>query len=142
MITVKDLPHRAVHRLGFRGAMLACFATFDVIWGWSLVDPSSAQAIRSAPQYRVLFSVPGVTPFILGCVMLTAAVIIGVQAWMENDGIGFATAILIKVPWTIFVLAAWSTAGAASIRLAGIFIVLAAIVFVSSRQPDVLNIKE
>jgi hypothetical protein len=125
---------RLWHKLGFRGGVLACFATFDIVWGWSLIDPDASKALYNAPAYSVMAYV---MPFWgWGILMMITGIIIGVNAWLENDSIGYIAAWAIKLIWILFILAAFPRAGIQVIRLALIFMTLAALLLIESRRPE------
>src|SRR5262245_13821315 len=118
----------AGRRLGFRGAALASFATFDLVWAWSLVDPTSARGLRAAPTYHVLLQVAPLRVWAL--VMAGIGVLCGIQAWMDDDRAAFAAAISIKPVWAALTLATWPLAGLQVLRPTILFLTLGALVSV------------
>lgn len=120
--------HGAAERLGFRGAALASFATFDLVWAWSLVDPAAAKALAAAPTYQVLLRVAPL--WVWALIMAGVGVLCGVQAWMQDDRAAFAAAIGIKLVWAALTVATWPAAGMLVVRPTIIFLTLAALVSV------------
>lgn len=118
--------HRLALRLGFRGAALASFATFDLVWAWSLVDPVAAQALKAAPTYQILLRVAPL--WVWALVMATIGVLCGVQAWMADDRAAFAAAIGIKLIWAALTVATWPSAGMQIFRPTIVFLTLASLV--------------
>jgi hypothetical protein len=122
-------------RLGFRGAALAAFATFDLVWAWSLLDPAAARGLRAAPTYQVVIRLGGylnqqhpLWPWAIG--MGAIGLLLGVQAWMRDDRTAFAAAIAVKVIWAVATLACWPAARWQILRPSIVFLTLAALVSV------------
>jgi len=116
------------HRLGFRGAALTSFATFDLVWAWSLVDPAASQPLKAAPTYRVILAV---APLQFWAVTLAAVgLLCGVQAWMSDDRAAFAAAIGVKLVWAALTIASWPGAHWQILRPTIVFLVLASLVSV------------
>lgn len=120
--------HGAAERLGFRGAALASFATFDLVWAWSLVDPAGAKVLKVAPTYQVLLQVAPL--WVWAVIMAAVGILCGVQAWMTDDRLAFAAAIGIKLVWAALTVATWPAAGVLVVRPTIIFLTLAALVSV------------
>lgn len=120
--------HRLVQALGFRGAALASFATFDLVWAWSLIDPAAAKALKVAPTYHVLLRV---APLVVwAAILASVGILCGIQAWMRDDRAAFAAAIGVKLMWAALTVATWPTAGLQVLRPTIVFLTLAALVSV------------
>lgn len=120
--------HRLARALGFRGAALASFSLFDLVWAWSLVDPAAAKALKVAPTYQVLLRV---APLVVwAALMAGVGILTGVQAWMQDDRAAYAAAIGVKLMWAALTVATWPAAGLQVLRPTIVFLTLAALVSV------------
>jgi hypothetical protein len=135
-----QLARRLARHLGFRGAVLATIAEFDLVWGWSLLDPAAARPVSAAASYRAFIVagryLVGGRPLLPWAVaLLVVGVLCGVQAWMDDDRPAFAAAMGVKVVMLLLTLAAWPEAGVQIVRNVVIWATLAMFVAVMSRLP-------
>lgn len=120
--------HRLARALGFRGTFLALIATLDLVWAYSWIDPAAARVVKFSPTYRVIL---GLAPLRFWAVLLAGVgLLCGIQCWLDDDRAAFAAAIGIKLMLAALTLAAWPTAGPATMRQATIFLILGGIVSV------------
>jgi hypothetical protein len=129
------LVNRVMRTLGFRGAALGAFATFDLVWAWSLIDSAAAAPLKAAPTYRVIIGIGSYVskeyPLLLWAVMMaTVGILCGVQAWMDDDRLAYAAAIGIKLIWATATVATWPGAHWQILRPTVIFLTLATLVSV------------
>ena len=134
------LAHRLARRIGFRGAVLATIATFDVGWGWSLLDPAAARPLTSAAPYHAFIvagrHLDGGRPLLPWAIaLLMVGLLCGVQCWMDDDRPAFAAAMGVKIVMLLMTLAAWPAAGIGIVRSVIIWTTLAMFVAVMSRLP-------
>ncbi|HEV8653099.1 MAG TPA: hypothetical protein VG276_27835 [Actinomycetes bacterium] len=115
-------------RVGYRGAALGAFATFDLVWAWSLIDPTAARPLKQAPTYHVVLALAPLWVWALG--MAAIGVLLGVQAWMDDDRLAYAAAIGIKLIWATATVATWPVAHWQILRPTVIFLTLATLVSV------------
>lgn len=94
-------------RVGRRGAALLFFATLDVIFGWSLLDPTSS--VATSPGYRWL---AGVFPLeVWGGLWLLVGLLCLTGAFIHEDSIAWVAAMSIKVMWGVLWFLGWWFAG-------------------------------
>jgi hypothetical protein len=127
--------HRIAHRIGLRGAALGLFGLFDVLWAWSLFDPTSSKPLMMAPTYRVIVKIGGYVsqqhPLLPWAITMAAvAALLFAQMWADDDRAGYSAAVFIKVGWVIATLATWPTAGVQILRPIAVFLILAGLVTV------------
>lgn len=120
--------HRLARQIGYRGAALAAFATFDLVWAWSLIDSAAAKVLKAAPTYQVLLRIMPLWGW--AAVMGATGILLGVQAWMWDDRWGYSAAIGIKLVWAAATVATWPTAGVQILRPTIVFLTLASLVSV------------
>jgi hypothetical protein len=118
----------AMRTLGFRGVALGAFATFDLVWAWSLIDPTAARPLKQAPTYHVVLALAPLWVWALG--MAAVGVLCGVQAWMDDDRFAYAAAIGVKLVWATATVASWPVAHWQILRPTVIFLTLATLVSV------------
>ncbi len=129
-----------MHRIGFRGGILACLSVFDFIWAWSLLDPKTSLTLRSAPAFSVVINV--LSPHVWGYLFIFVGVVCGVQVWTENDSYAYTAAIVIKILWLIYILAAFPIAGVQTVRLLAFWSIITCWVFIVSRWPEPVELHE
>jgi hypothetical protein len=82
-------------RLGYRGAFLLFLAVIDLVYGWFLINPTPEQTRTSQFVWR-----DHIMPTeAWGVIWLSVAVVLVISAFMNQDRIGYAVAIALKVGW-------------------------------------------
>jgi len=128
---------RLSRRLGSRGAFLGSIANFDLVWAWTLVDPTAARAAAAAPTYGVIVrmgaTISAAHPLWPWAALMGAVgLLCGIQAWRDDDRTAFAAAIFIKVVWIVATLATFKVAGTQVIRPVLIFATIGSFVIIAA----------
>lgn len=94
-------------RLGRRGSALLFFATLDVIYGWSLLDPTSS--VTANDGYRWVASLFPLQ--VWGVIWLFVGLLCLIGAFVHEDSIAWVAAMAIKVMWGTVWFCGWAIAG-------------------------------
>lgn len=87
-------------RLGSRGAVLLVLAAIDVLFGAVLVYPPVEQLHSSAYLWR-----DHIMPTqVWGMIWIAVGVIVGANAFVRQDRVGYGFAIAIKIAWAFLAL--------------------------------------
>jgi hypothetical protein len=90
-------------RLGYRGTFLIGLAALDVFYGVSFMNPDSTTKLTPAYVWR-----DHIMPSpVYGLIWIVAGIIIGINAFMRQDRIGYGLAIAIKMGWAFLALISW-----------------------------------
>lgn len=95
------------HRLGRRGAALLFFSLLDLIYGFSLTNPSPSTATR--PDFKFVAGIMALPYW--GMLWLAVGVLLLIGAFLREDSLAWAAAMLIKVLWGLVFLLGWLIAG-------------------------------
>jgi hypothetical protein len=120
--------HQAARRVGYRGAFLGLLSLLDLVWAYSLIDPTSAKTLKVAPTYQIIIRVAPL--WVWALVIGGIGVVCGIQVWMRDDRLAFGLAISWKLVWAALTLATWPAVGVAVIRATMTFLILGGIVSV------------
>lgn len=88
-------------RLGYRGGFLAILAVVNILYGWSLVDPTAEQLASASYQWRSIYA----PPWAWGGMWILVGIIAMVSAFLPHDGAGYGAAIGWDVLWALIALA-------------------------------------
>lgn len=92
---VRTLRVLSSSRLGYRGAILLCFALVDFVYSWFLINPTPEQRHTSDFVWRSTV-MPAAA---WGAIWVVAGLTLLATAFMRQDRIGYAVAIALKVAW-------------------------------------------
>lgn len=98
---------RVLRRVGRRGSALLFFTTLDVIYGMSLLAPTSS--VTTTSGYRWLASVFPLQ--VWGGIWLLVGVLCLVGAFVHEDSVAWVAAMSIKVMWGALWFLGWAIAG-------------------------------
>jgi hypothetical protein len=94
-------------RVGYRGGFLLILSFVDVMYGWSLVDPSREARRAAAYVWRELYA----PPWVWGGMWVLVGLVAFVSAFAEHDGVGYGAAIGWDVLWGLIAGASWVAGG-------------------------------
>lgn len=94
-------------RLGYRGAVLVILGFVDLLFGFSLVDPTHDTLRTSAYQWRGQYA----PAWVWGALWIAVGVVLFVGALSRHDEFPYAAAIGIKVLWGMLGLMSWAVGG-------------------------------
>jgi fatty acid desaturase len=92
-------------KLGYRGSFLLTLAVLDLLYGWSLINPSPEQLRSSAYEFRSHL----LPTEAFGMVWIVVGIVLAMQAWIQKDRVGFTLAIAIKMVWAFIAFASFAT---------------------------------
>lgn len=90
-------------RVGRRGSALLLFATLDLIFGWSLLDPTPT--VLASPGYRWLGSVLPVQ--VWGALWTVVGLLCLIGAFLREDSPAWVAAMAMKVMWGVLWFCGW-----------------------------------
>ncbi len=105
-------PARLARRVGRRGAALACLAVLDLVWAWSLLDPTASRQLRAAPSYQAILHVAPLHAW--AAVWALVGLVCAAHALRRRDRAAWAAAIAVKLAWAALTGWAWLTVPGAS----------------------------
>lgn len=91
------------HRVGRRGAFLCFLALLDIIYGYSMLFPTTRSL--STPTSQFIMHVAPLWAW--GSLWLTTGVVCAIYAFREKDAPGYAAAMFIKILWGLTFLLGW-----------------------------------
>jgi hypothetical protein len=120
-------------RIGRRGAILLILSVVDIAYGASLIGPSADSLGSAAVVWREHFA----PLWVWGGVWLVVAAILIVSAFLRNDAIGYLTATVLKISWSLTSFASWMFGGVDRGWVSSIiWLVVAAMVWVIAGWPE------
>lgn len=97
MTRIRTVKVLSSSRLGYRGAFLLFLAIIDLVYGWTLIDPTRES--RHTSQY--LWRQEIMPNQAWGVIWWTVAVCLLISAFLRQDRIGYAMAVALKIGWAI-----------------------------------------
>lgn len=120
-------------RLGLRGAFLLCLAALDVVYGWSLFNPTAETMRGAAYEWRDQF-MPSQD---WGLLWIAAGVFIASYAWARVDRVGYSVAIGLKFFWATVAYASWLAGDVKQgWNLGTIFLCFGGLALIASLSPE------
>jgi hypothetical protein len=118
-------------KLGFRGAFLLGLAMIDVIYGLTLLLPSTETRAGSAYAWRSEF----LPTEAWGALWILVGVFLSTQAWARRDRAAYAVAVAVKLLWAVIAIMSWvlgPVPASGAWGLGSIFLAFAWLTFVAS----------
>lgn len=129
---------RLHERVGRRGGALLFFALLDVIYGWSLLDPTSSVAAN--PGFRWVASVFPLP--VWGVIWLVVGALCLIGAFVHTDWMAWVAAMAIKTMWGSLWFCGWLLAGVERGWVsAAVWLPMAALVALLAGWPEPGNVR-
>lgn len=90
-------------RVGRRGAFLLWLAMLDLVYGWSMLNPTP----RSLTNPTTEFLVQVLPLWVWGSLWMLVGGVCVVYAFRFSDALGFAAAMMLKTLWGMLFLIGW-----------------------------------